>query len=140
MTLSRRSFFSGLAVALAAPAIVKAEGLMRLAPTEILRPGISLRLITDYNPLEVPVNRLDVLYGSMHVRREWEYVAADLPPQLTLNEFQSRILAPMIEKMQEHVADVIMHGQGASRYDLHGMKSIRLQDLLLEARSTPSFE
>lgn len=112
MTLSRRSFFSGLAVALAAPAIVKAEGLMRLAPTEILRPDVSLQLISSYNPLEMPVTRLDVLYGTMRVRPEW-IVVANGEPALTLDTYAERILSPMIDKLtkqwQKNITEMIFN-------------------------------
>jgi len=37
--ITRRNFLGGLAVALAAPAIVKAESLMRLRSTPLLMPG-----------------------------------------------------------------------------------------------------
>lgn len=131
MTISRRSFFSGLAVALAAPAIVKAEGLMRLAPTEILRPDISLRLITEYNFLEMPVNRLDVLYSYTQVRPEWT---------VTLDEYSERILALMIEQMQKKIADAIMYGSGVTEH-YHGLvHNIRPSELFVGAKSTPSIE
>jgi hypothetical protein len=102
---SRRSFITGLgALFLAAPAIVRASSLM---PVKALAEGISLRKITQYNFVEVqPVNRLDVLYGRLHVRPEW----ADLvvPSPISLDEYSARILAPMIERMQQSVADAIM--------------------------------
>lgn len=129
MTLSRRSFFSSLAVALAAPAIVRVESLMRLAPTEIIRPDISLRLISTYNPLEMPVTRLDVLYSSFQVPPEWQ-----------LDAFAERILAPMIQKLEKQVADAVIYSSGALHYDGNRIKSIGLADLLIEARSTPSIE
>lgn len=52
MTLSRRSFFAGLAAAIAAPAVVKAESLM---PVKVWRPDV-WRVYVDSAK-----NRLDVI-------------------------------------------------------------------------------
>lgn len=158
MNLSRRMFFSGAVALIAAPAIVKVESLMKLAPTEVLRPdGISLRMIDDYVVGEDQlVSRLDVLYTHINVRPEWQVYVPE-PPPFTLDEFSERILAPMVERLQKQVANAVMFGSSTSRMTLEAdgtgtlpkgyrelvpvIKPISLSDLLVEARrSTHSIE
>lgn len=138
MTLSRRGLLGALAAAFAAPAIVKVGSLMKLAPTKVLRPdGISMRMISNYNLADdVRIKQLDVLYGYMHVRPEWF---------LTLDDYSERILAPMVNTMQQNVAEAVMRGTGTSHiwYDEAAPVSepawksipIGLKDLLVEARA-----
>lgn len=132
MTLSRRSFFTGLATLIAAPAIVRAESLMKLAPTRIISP--TTLIITDY-PINMDVTRLDVLYGSMRVRPEW----TALIPDITLDECSLKILAPMINRLAQNVSDAVMYGQSVAKYDLAGIHSISLSELLVEAREGHQF-
>lgn len=120
MTLSRRSFFTGFATLIAAPAIVRAESLMKLGRTEIIKPWTP-ELVT----------RLDVFYGSMYVKPEWTAAIFDI----TLDEYSERILAPMGNRLAKSVTDAVMYGQSATRYDLSGIRSIPLSELLVEARS-----
>lgn len=129
MTLSRRSFFTGLATLITAPAIVRAESLMKLAPTEIIKP--SLRFIETYNPVDQTIRRLDVLYGYTQVRSEWSVY--------TLDEYSERILAPMVNSLAQQVADAVMHRQAISKYDLAEIHSIPLSKLLVEAREGHQF-
>lgn len=102
--LSRRTFFSGLAALVAAPAIVKAESLMKLAPTEVIRS--TLREIYEYLPAEAgEITRLDVLYGTMSVRPEWTVEVAPL----SLDEFAQRVMAPTINALSKRIADSIIY-------------------------------
>lgn len=143
MTISRRGLIGIFTSALAAPAIVKVESLMKLGKTEIIRaPAVSLRMLDSYAVGDdALVSRLDVLYGSLRVRPEWK---------LTLDDFSARILAPMVNRMQQQVADAIIYGQSASWVTLEAdgtgtlpagtrelvplLKPIGLADLLVEAR------
>lgn len=126
MTLSRRSFFTGLATLIAAPAIVRTESLMKLAPTRIIRPTFGLDLACGADT--TIVTRLDVLYGSMYVRPEWTV----LVPNITLDEYSERILAPMVNRLRDDFIDTVMYG-------IEG-NSFRLNGLLHEARATNSHE
>lgn len=107
MTLSRRGLLACFASALAAPAIVKVESLMKLARTEVIRP--SFADIHPYIPFVdgEPISRLDVLYGKIHVRPEW---VVEVPETLILDDYSARILAPMINRMQEQIAAAVMNG------------------------------
>lgn len=146
MTLSRRSFFTGLATLIATPAIVRAESLMKLAPTRIIFKPSTL-VITDY-PLDMDVTRLDVLYGYMRVRPEWTAIVPEFP--LSLDKYSERILAPLVNRLAQSVADAVMDGNGASwvtfeadgtgslpkgaRQRVPAIAPIRLSDLLREAK------
>lgn len=116
MTLSRRSFFSGLAVALAAPAIVRVESLMKLAPTEIIRP-------------EGVITQVDILYGKMFVRPKW-----------TLDEFSERILAPMIDNLSTHLEDALRYGISSAQLDYNKFKPVSWADMLMPVSPTHSIE
>lgn len=106
MQTSRRGFLGGLLAVVSAPAIVRVGSLMKLAPTEVLRP--SLRDVAEFlPPVDVEFTRLDVLYGNMHVRPEW---AVRLPEAPTLDDYSARVLAPMINRMQEQIAASILNG------------------------------
>lgn len=139
---SRRAFIGGLAALVAAPAIVRVESLMKLAKTEVLRPDVSLQLITNYDLLDdVKIHCLDVLYSKLHVRPEWQvFVPQEIPAELTLDSYAERILAPMVNKLAEQVADSVMHGSDSFQYGLSGVKGglavkpIPLSGLLLGAR------
>ena len=65
MLSTRRKFFAFLAGAVAAPAIVKADGLMKIAGQKLILPDqLSLRELTAYQiGADQEVTRLDVLYG-----------------------------------------------------------------------------
>jgi hypothetical protein len=89
MELSRRGFLGGLLAIVSAPAIVRVESLMTLPrPINIL-----------------PITRLDVLYGNLHICPEW---------QIALDEYSEQILAPMAKRLEQIVADTVMYGNGAS--------------------------
>ena len=133
MQLSRRGFFSGLAALVAAPAIVRVESLMKLAPTEVLRP--TLREISEYLPLETgEITHIDVLYGAVSVRPEWTVLAT--PKILTLDSFSERIIAPMAQKLADQVAKSIL--DPPKLYQTPRM--VGLSALLTEARATASSE
>lgn len=129
MTLSRRSFFTGLATLIAAPAIVRAESLMKLAPMEIIRtPAISMRMIGEYAVGDDNlISRLDVLYGSMYVRPEWTVKV------ISFDEY-GRILAPTVKRQEQYITDAVIYGQSVTKYDPAGIRSIPLSELLIEAR------
>lgn len=109
MTLSRRSFLTGLATLIAAPAIVRAESLMKLAPTEIIRATVEDHVFISSE------TRMDVLYGSMHVRPEWTAIVPEFP--ISLDEYSERILAPMVNRLAQNVADAVMRGESAAMID-----------------------
>lgn len=109
MTLSRRSFFTGLATLIAAPAIVRAESLMKLAPTKIAK--LSMRELVEYSIHDQAVTRLDVLYGSMHVRPEWSAIVPEFP----LDELSERILAPMVNRLAQDISDAVMQQRDAEK-------------------------
>jgi hypothetical protein len=119
MTLSRRGLFGVFASALAAPAIVRVESLMRLAPTEIIRaPSISMRMIEDYAVGDDQlVSRLDVLYNYLHIRPEWKYIPQEIPAALTLDDYAARVMGPSIDKFvaqqQKIFEDAVMDGSSA---------------------------
>lgn len=96
---SRRGFLRGLGaaagLALAAPAIVKAESLMRVRGL-VLEPRI--------------ISRLDVLYGYTYVRPEWAF---------SLDEYSEKILVPMAKQFSEKIAAIVMNG--GSPYGLSGL-------------------
>lgn len=140
MQLSRRGFLGGLLAVVSAPAIVRVENLMVLPkPAQIILP-------------EEFVTRLDVLYGSMQIRPEWTAIASEF----TLDEYSERILAPMVNRLAQSVADSVMYGNGAAWMTLEAdgtgslpkgvqqrvpaIAPIRLSDLLREARATNSHE
>jgi hypothetical protein len=144
---SRRRLLAGFgALLVAAPAIVRSTSIM---PVKALVDSISLREITQYDVgADQLVTRLDVLYGGMHVRPEW----ADLvvPSPISLDEYSARVLAPMIARMQQSVADAIMSKQEICA-DLDFMQGsqwsepksyapnrepILLSDLVKQARAT----
>ncbi len=119
MTLSRRGLLGVFASALAAPAIVKVESLMRLSPTEIIRaPAISMRMIEEYAVgNDQLVSRLDVLYGYLHIKPEWEYLPQEIPAALTLDDYATRVMGPHIDKFvaqqRKVFEDAIMNGSSA---------------------------
>lgn len=121
MTLSRRSFFTGLTTLIATPAIVRAESLMKLAPTKIIRPFIGWDLASGADT--TVLTRLDVLYGSMQIRPEWTAIV----PELSIDDFTKRILQPMMNLMQSKITESIM----ANTAEMHGG---------LLARATNSYE
>lgn len=133
MTLSRRSFFTRLATLIAAPAIVRAESLMKLAPTEIIKP--SLRFIETYNPLEQTVTRLDVLYGYTQIRPDWWGMEK-------IDEYSERIIAPMVNRLAKSVADSVIYGNGVvwADHNSHELQHVPLAGLFREARATNSHE
>jgi len=70
--LNRRGLITGLISLCAAPAIVRAESLMKLAPIKHLKyDNISMREITEYVVTDVRIGTLDVLYGFSFPRPEW---------------------------------------------------------------------
>ncbi len=119
MTLSRRSFFTGLATLIAAPAIVRAESLMKLGPTLILsKPltfGLDLGAEDDRTVVWQIANNSSIEFVP------YKY------PSLSVDEYSERILAPMVNRMQKQIADTVMYGQSWERDGLH----IPLSDLLL---------
>lgn len=143
MNLSRRGFIGGLLAVVSAPAIVRVESLMVL-PAKIIRPIVGWDFASGTD-----VTRLDVLYGSVQVRSEW----TALVPDVTLDEYSERILAPMVNRLAQGVADTIMFGNGASwitseadgtgllpkgtREQVPVIVPIRLSNLLREARGSP---
>ena len=138
MTLSRRGLLGAFAAAFATPAIVKVESLMKLAPTKVLRPhGISMQLISNYDLADdMVVGRLDVLYGYLHVRPEWQL---SIPETIKLDDVSQRVL----EDSANHIADAIMYGMGATKsrsYSLQGLlaESIPLSQLVQDARGATS--
>lgn len=130
MQLSRRRFIGGLLTVISAPALVCVESLMALpAPTKIIRPTISWDLASGLD-----VTRLDVSYGSVRIRPEWTAIVPEFP--ISLDEYSERILAPMVNRLAQNVADAVMNGQSVARYDLAGIRSVPLSELLIEARGT----
>ncbi len=101
---SRRAFLGGLAALVAAPAIVRVESLMRLPKPEIVRaPAISMQLLEEYEPWNVKT--LVVLCDKMYVRPEWA-----VPEEFSLDEYSERIIGHMINRVQQRIADAVMHG------------------------------
>lgn len=71
MILPRRSFISGLAAALAAPAVVRAANIMPVRTPVLLRDAV-LRHISVYDVTQDQlITRLDVRYGYFTVRAGW---------------------------------------------------------------------
>lgn len=132
MTISRRSFFTGLATLIAAPAIVRAESLMKLASTRIAK--VSMRELGEYSIYDQTVIRLDVLYGSMRVRPEWTAIVPEFP--ISIDKYSERILAPMVNRLKKQVADAIMYGNGVvfAENNSHVLHHVPLASLLREAR------
>lgn len=101
--LSRRKFFTGLAaLTITAPAIVRAVSLMpvKVLPADLRSPV----LITGWD--SGIVSNLDVLYGKMHVRPEWNVAL----PEISMDELSAKILKPMIDQLSEKFANSIMTG------------------------------
>lgn len=64
MNLNRRGFLGGIISAIVAPAI---------ATMSYFKPSvISMRVITNYVPNDEIVTKLDILYGRLLIRKEWE--------------------------------------------------------------------
>lgn len=105
MIQSRRGFLGGLAaLAVAAPAIIRTPGLLmpvrQMLPAGLLDP----QKMYSYWP-DTTV----------------EYTAL-LPKHLfTLDEFSERILAPMVEQMQQRFVYTIMHGTDRPTIDLSSL-------------------
>lgn len=74
--IARRSFLTGLASLIAAPAVVRAASLMSMRG--IVVPQFSLRRITEYYVTSIASRRLDIAYGKMAIRPEWVVVVSDL--------------------------------------------------------------
>lgn len=140
VSLSRRGFLGGLLAVVSAPAIVRAESLMKLAPTEIIRPTME-----DYVFVET---RMNVPYGAIHIRPKWTEFVPGVP--LTFDEYYERILAPMVNHLTQNVANAVMNGNGVARMTLEAdgtgslpngararipvIAPVRLTDLFRETR------
>ena len=71
MVLNRRSLITGLISFVAAPAIVRVDSLMKFPNPQ----GISMLLITEYNPADCMVTMIDVLYGRLEIKPEWAVIS-----------------------------------------------------------------
>lgn len=131
MTLSRRSFFTGLATLIAAPAIVRAESLMKLAPTLIIPKPITFAL-------DLGVGDDQTVIWQMANKSTFQFIPYE-GPLYSLNEYSERILTPMINRLAQNVADAVMYGNSIAKYDLAGIRSIPLSELLIEAREGHQF-
>ena len=127
MELNRRGLLRSLLAAIAAPAIVRVENLMVL-PAKILLPE------------EPVVRELDILYGYMYARPEWTVAIPDI---MKLDDYSERILAPMIEKQAQQIADAVMYGTGTTKFRYDGLQaplaeSVPLSQLLSDAHGATS--
>jgi len=74
--LNRRGLITGLISLCAAPAIVRAESLMKLAPTKLIKiecdiAGVKFRKLTEYVVTDSELGRLDILFFTLLPRPEW---------------------------------------------------------------------
>lgn len=70
--IERRSLLGLIGVAIAAPAIVRATSLMKIAPVRRLpHDQVSMRWLENYHFDADGYNRVDVLFGSLRTRPDW---------------------------------------------------------------------
>lgn len=65
---TRRGILAGLGLLIAAPAVIRVSNLM---PEKHIPPEFSMRNLIRYEPLEYPIERVDVMFGWMRVSPEW---------------------------------------------------------------------
>lgn len=65
--MNRRSLITGLISLVAAPAIVRATNIM---PVKVIE-TISMRLISEYQPIICHFAQVDVLYGYLNIEPQW---------------------------------------------------------------------
>lgn len=93
--IARRNFLRGL---FAAPAIVAAGSLMPIK-------GVTMRSITDWQS-DAP-ERLDVLYGHLQVRPEWNVIAEEYNG--LGYSIAEEVMRPQIDVLAKQVADSVMN-------------------------------
>ena len=103
--LTRRGFISGLALALATPAIVRADNLMRVRGIIVPRPvyTFSAWLKASDAPVSVDVTVDGVVAKSFHLTFEkWTKIKVEapgpMPPVFNINAFGANVYGAQLER------------------------------------------